>query len=316
MKMSARPLKIFSGSSNPELTAEICRYLGLESSKIELKRFKDGEISVKIKENVRAHDIYIIQSTCYPTNDHIMELLLMIDAAFRASASRVTAVIPYFGYARQDRKVEPRVPISSKVVANIIQTTGADRVLTMDLHADQIQGFFDIPVDNLYASPIAIDHVKGLRIKDPVVVSPDSGGADRARFLAKNIDASLAIIDKRRPEANVSEVMNVIGDVKGKNCILVDDMVDTGGSISKAAIALKERGAEDVYCLFSHGVLSGDAVSKLEAAPFTEIIFTNTIPLKKEKLLPNMHILSVAPLFGEAIRRIHNGESVSSLFLQ
>lgn len=313
--MSERPLKIFSGSSNPELAHEICRYLGIELSEVELKRFKDGEISVKIKENIRAHDIYIIQSTCNPTNDHIMELLLMIDAAFRASASRVTAVVPYFGYARQDRKVEPRVPISAKVVANIIQTTGADRLLTMDLHADQIQGFFDIPVDNLYASPIAIEYVRGLRIENAVVVSPDSGGADRARFLAKNINAGLAIIDKRRPEANISEVMNVIGDVTGKNCILVDDMVDTGGSISKAAQALKEMGANDVYCLFSHAVLSGDAICKLEEAPFKEIIFTNSIPFRKEKSLKNMHILSIAPLFGEAIRRIHNGESVSSLFL-
>lgn len=312
--MSTRPLKIFSGTSNPDLSSEICSYLDMSLSKIDIQRFQDGEISVKIKENIRAHDIYIVQSLCYPTNDHIMELLLMIDAAFRASASRITAVIPYFGYARQDRKVEPRVPISAKVVANIIQRTGAGRVLTMDLHADQIQGFFDIPVDNLFASQIAIKYINEIGINNAIVVSPDSGGADRARFIGKNINAGLAIVDKRRSEANVSEVMNVIGDVQGKNCILVDDMVDTGGSISKAAVALKEQGAEDIYCLFSHPVLSGEAVKKLSAAPFKEIIFTNSIPYKQQKS-DNMHILSVAPLFGEAIRRIHNGESVSSLFL-
>ncbi len=308
-------MKLFSGSSNPELAQEMARYLGVELSKIELKSFKDGETSVKLKDNVRGHDVFIIQSTCNPTNDHIIELLLIIDAAMRASAKRVTAVVPYFGYARQDRKVEPRVPISAKVMANIIQVTGADRLLTMDLHADQIQGFFDVPVDNLFATPIAIDYIKSLRIKDPVVVSPDAGGVDRARFLAKNIHADLAIVDKRRPEANVAEVMNVIGDVKGKNCILVDDMVDTGGSISKACLALKEFGALDVYCLFSHPVLSGEALEKMRDAEFQEIITTNTIPIKEERKTDNLTVLSVAPLFGEAIRRIYNGESVSSLFV-
>ena len=311
--MGLRSLKIFSGSSNPALAQEICDYLSIAMSEVELKRFKDGEISVKIKENIRAHDIYIIQSTCKPTNDHIMELLLLIDAAFRASASRITAVIPYFGYARQDRKVEPRVPISAKVVANILQATGVDRVVTMDLHADQIQGFFDIPVDNLFASPIAVDYIKELDIKDPVVVSPDSGGAERARFYGRHINAGLAIIDKRRPEANVADVMHVIGDVKDKNCIIVDDMVDTGGSISKASIALKEQGAKDVYCLFSHGVLSDNAHERMKEGKFKEIIYTNSIPVKHN--LDNVKILSIAPLFGEAIRRIHNGESVSSLFI-
>ncbi len=313
--MNNSPLKLFSGSSNIELAKEIAGYLGTELSGIELKRFKDGEISVKLKDNVRAHDVFIIQSTCNPSNDHIMELLLMIDAAVRASASRITAVIPYFGYARQDRKVEPRVPISAKVVSNIIQVTGADRVLTMDLHADQIQGFFDIPVDNLYASPIAIDYLKSLSLENVVVVSPDAGGVDRARFLAKKLNSSLAIIDKRRPEANVVDIMNVIGEVKGKNCILIDDIVDTAGSITKAAFALKERGANDVYCLFSHAVLSDNAVDNLRRAEFKEIIFTNSIPLPDHKKLRNMQILSIAPLFGEAIRRIHNGESVSSLFI-
>ncbi|HNW27066.1 MAG TPA: ribose-phosphate pyrophosphokinase [Spirochaetota bacterium] len=308
-------LKLFSGSSNPDLAQEIASYLNIELSKVELKRFKDGEISVKIKENVRGHDVFIIQSTCSPTNDHVIELLLMIDAALRASAGRITAVIPYFGYARQDRKVEPRVPISSKVMANIIQATGADRVLTMELHAEQIQGFFDIPVDNLYSKPVAIEYIKQLHIKDAVMVSPDSGGAERARSYAKNIYAGLAIIDKRRPEPNVAEVQYVIGDVKGKNCILVDDMVDTGGSISKAAGALREQGANDVYCLFTHPVLSGDAIEKMESAGFKEIIFTNTIPYRAKREMKGMKILSIAPLFGEAIRRIHNGESVSSLFV-
>jgi ribose-phosphate pyrophosphokinase len=308
-------LKLFSGSSNPDLANEIARYLNMELSKIELRRFKDGENWAKIKENVRGHDVFIIQSTCSPANDHIIELLLMIDAAFRASAGRIAVVIPYFGYARQDRKVEPRVPISSKVVANIIQVTGADRVLTMDLHAEQIQGFFDIPLDNLYAAPVAIEYIKGLKLKDVVVVSPDSGGAERARFYAKNIDAGLAIIDKRRPEPNVAEVQYVIGDVQNKNCILVDDMVDTGGSISKAVGALKAQGAKDVYCLFTHPVLSGDAIDKLESAGFKEIMFTNTIPYRGPRKIKGMKVLSIAPLFGEAIRRIHNGESVSSLFV-
>ena len=313
--MEDSSLKIFSGVSNNALSLEIARYLGMELSGIELKRFKDGEISVKIKDNVRAHDVFIIQSTCNPSNDHIMELLFIIDAAVRASALRVTAVIPYFGYARQDRKVEPRVPISAKVVSNIIQVTGADRVLTMDLHADQIQGFFDIPVDNLYATPTAIQYLSELNIENVVVVSPDTGGVDRARFLAKKLDTSLAIIDKRRNEPNVSDVMNVIGEVSGKNCILVDDIADTAGSISKAAMALRERGARDIYCFFSHPVLSDNAVENLRMAEFKEIIFTNSIPLPEEKKLNNMKVLSIAPLFGEAIKRIHNGESVSSLFL-
>jgi ribose-phosphate pyrophosphokinase len=308
-------LKVFSGSSNPGLAEEIARYLNIELSRCELKRFMDGEISVKIKDNVRGHDVFIIQSTCYPTNDHVIELLLLIDAALRASAGRITAVIPYFGYARQDRKVEPRVPISSKVMANIITVAGADRVLTMELHAEQIQGFFDIPVDNLYSAPVAIEYMKALHLKDAVMVSPDSGGAERARFYAKKLNAGLAIIDKRRPEPNVAEIQHVIGDVSGKNCVMVDDMVDTGGSISKAAGALRKEGAKDVYCLFTHPVLSGKAVENMESAGFKEIIFTNTIPYRAEREMQGMQILSIAPLFGEAIRRIHNGESVSSLFV-
>jgi ribose-phosphate pyrophosphokinase len=313
--MAENLLKVFTGTSNPVLAEEIADYLGIELSKIDVKRFQDGEISVKIKENVRGQDVFIIQSTCRPTNDNVIELLLMIDAALRASAGRITAVIPYFGYARQDRKVEPRVPISSKVMANIIQVAGADRVLTMELHAEQIQGFFDIPVDNLLSAPIAIEYIKKLKLKDLVMVSPDSGGAERARFYAKNVDAGLAIIDKRRPEPNVAEVQYVIGDVEGKNCILVDDMVDTGGSISKAAGALRKQGAKDVYGLFTHPVLSGDAIHNLESAGFKEILFTNTIPYRGERKIKGMTILSTASLFGEAIRRIHECESVSSLFV-
>lgn len=311
---SNRMMKIFSGSSNPELAEQIAKQAGVGLAQIELKRFKDGEISVKLKENVRGQDVFIVQSTCTPTNDHLVELLLIIDAAMRASAARITAVIPYFGYARQDRKVEPRVPISAKVVANIIQVTGAHRVLTMDLHADQIQGFFDIPVDNLFASPIFIDYAYNLNVSDCVVVSPDSGGAERARAFSKGIQAGLAIMDKRRPTANIAEIMNVIGDVNEKNCILIDDMVDTGGSLLKATAALKKNGAKDLYCIFSHPVLSADAKKNLEEAGFKKIICTNTIPIKEENQPKNLVILSVAQLFGEAIRRIHNGESVSSLF--
>jgi ribose-phosphate pyrophosphokinase len=308
-------MKIFSGSSNFPLANEIARYLGIELSAVDLDRFKDGEISVRIGENVRGVDVFIIQSTCNPVNDYIMELLLMVDAAFRASARRITAVIPYFGYARQDRKVEPRVPISSKVVANILQAVRINRALTMDLHSDQIQGFFDVPVDNLFATPIVINYLKELNIENASVVSPDTGGAERARFLAKKLGAELAIIDKRRPEANISEVMNVIGQVEGKNCILVDDMVDTAGSITEAAQALRDTGANDVYCVATHPILSADATMKLLNADFKEIIFTNTISIPPDKMLDNIKVLSIAPLFGEAIRRIHEGESVSSLFV-
>jgi ribose-phosphate pyrophosphokinase len=247
-----------------------------------------------------------------------MELLLMVDAAMRASAQRITAVIPYYGYARQDRKVEPRVPISAKLVANMLQAAGVDRILTMELHSDQIQGFFDIPVDNLFASPLVIEYVKELNLHNPTVVSPDTGGAERARFLARNIGAELAIVDKRRPEPNKSEVMNIIGEesVKNHNCILIDDMIDTAGSITQAAHALREKGAKDIYCIATHAVLSENATEKLKKANFKEIILTNTIDISERKLLPNMKILSMAPLFGEAIRRIHNGESVSSLFVR
>lgn len=310
-----KEMKILSGSSNRPLAEEIARYLGTGLAEVELKKFKDGEISTKIGENVREVDLFIIQSTCNPANDHLLELLLLIDAAYRASAKRITAVMPYYGYARQDRKVEPRVPISAKVVANVLQAVGVKRILTMELHSDQIQGFFDIPVDNLIATPIVIEYLNRLKINDPMVVSPDTGGVVRARFLGKKLNAGLAIIDKRRPEPNVSQVMNVIGDVKGKNCILVDDMIDTAGSISSAAMALKESGAKDVYCVSTHAVLSEDAAEKLMKAGFKEIVVTNTIPIPEGKHLPNMTVLSIAPLLGEAIQRIHYGESVSSLFI-
>ncbi|HDP79329.1 MAG TPA: ribose-phosphate pyrophosphokinase [Spirochaetes bacterium] len=310
-----RELKLISGSSNWALAEEIARYLNKSLAEVELKKFKDGEISVKIRENVREVDLFIIQSTCNPVNDHLMELLLLIDAAMRASARRVTAVIPYFGYARQDRKVEPRVPISAKVVADLLQAVGVKRILTMELHAEQIQGFFNIPVDNLISVPPVVEHISRLNISDMVVVSPDSGGVERARFLAKKINAGLAIIDKRRPEANVCQIMHVIGDVRGKNCILVDDMVDTAGSISGAADALRENGAKDIYCVATHPVLSGEAAIKLKNADFREIVTTNTIPIPESKKLKNLKIISMAPLLGEAIRRIHYGESVSSLFV-
>ncbi|MFW5770579.1 MAG: ribose-phosphate diphosphokinase [Spirochaetota bacterium] len=312
------PMKLFSGSSNRSLAQEIAEYLGIELSETELRKFKDGEISIKIGENVRGVDTFIVQSTSYPANDNLMELLLMVDAAMRASAQRITIVIPYYGYARQDRKVEPRVPISAKVVANLLQSVGVDRVLTMELHSDQIQGFFDIPVDNLFGSPLMIDYLKSLNLHEPTVVSPDTGGTERARFLAKNLNAELAIVDKRRPVANESEVMNVIGEVnvKGHDCILIDDMIDTAGSITGAARALRDLNARDIYCVSTHAVLSDIASEKLRKADFKEIIVTNTIAIPEEKVLPNMTILSMAPLFGEAIRRIHNGESVSSLFIK
>ena len=313
--MKTGNMVLFSGLSNVGLATEIADYVGVPLSPIELKRFKDNEVSVKLKASVRGQDVFLIQSTSNPANEHIMELLLMVDAAMRASAGRITVVIPYFGYARQDRKVEPRVPISAKVMANLLQSVGVNRVLTMDLHADQIQGFFDISVDNLFASPVVIDYIKKMNIENVTVVSPDTGGVDRARFLAKNLDTDLAIIDKRRPEANVAEVMNIIGDVKGRNCIIIDDMVDTGGSITKACQALKESGALDVYCVFTHPVLSDNAIVRLDKANFKEIIFTNTIKFDDFDKYERLKVLSMAPLFGEAIRRIHNSESVSSLFL-
>jgi ribose-phosphate pyrophosphokinase len=306
---------VFSGNANIPLAKEISSILGLPMGKSNVKQFSDGESWVKIEENVRGRDIFVVQSISNPSNDNLMELLLMIDALRRASARRITAVIPYYGYGRQDRKVEPRVPISARLVADLIQAPGPNRVLTMDLHADQIQGFFHIPVDHLFFSAVLYDYIKNKEISDLVVVSPDSGGAERARFLGKKLNANLAIIDKRRPQANESIVMNIIGDVKDKNCLLLDDMIDTAGTICKGAKALLENGAKSVICCATHGVLSGDAVNNLNATDFTEIVLSNTIQIPESKKINNLKTLSVAPIFAEAIQRIHNEESISSLFI-
>ena len=308
-------LLIFSGESNLALADDICAYLDIPLGKAVLKRFSDGEMSVKLNENVRGRDVFVIQPLSAPTNDYLIQLLLMLDALRRASAKRITAVIPYYGYARQDRKSEPRVPISARVVADLIETMLPDRLICVDLHADQIQGFFRIPVDHLYAAPIFVNYIKEKKLQSPVLVAPDTGGVERARFLARQLHVSLAIIDKRRPNANVSEVMHVIGDVTGRDCILYDDMIDTGGTITNAATALKKSGAKSVIVCASHAVLSADAVKRLENSDLDEIIFSNTISLPKSDTLKKIKVLSIAHIIGEAIRRIHNEESVSSLFL-
>lgn len=313
--MKEADLKVLAGTSNTELSAEIARYLGVDLGGIDLKRFSDGEISVRIAENVRGMDVFIIQSTNFPTNDNIMELMLIVDALRRASARRITAVIPYYGYGRQDRKVEPRVPISAKVVANMLEAGGIKRMLAVDLHADQIQGFFEIPVDHLFAAPILIKYFKNMHLHNVVVVSPDSGGAERARFFAKQLDGNLAIVDKRREKANESEVMNIIGDVKDKNCILIDDMIDTAGTICNSAAALRSAGAKKIVAAATHGVFSGPAIERLENSEIDEIVVTNTINIPQKKRIEKMRILSIAELVGEAIIRIHEERSVSSLFL-
>ena len=311
---SLRGLKIFSGNANRPLAEGICTYLGVPLGKTHVGRFADGEINVQIEENVRGADCYVIQPTCRPTNENLMELLIMIDALRRASAGRITAVIPYFGYARADRKTAPRVPISSKLVANLIVTAGAQRVITMDLHAAQIQGFFDIPVDHLYAAPILLDYVKKKNLKNLVVVSPDVGGVERARAFAKRLNAQLVIIDKRRPRPNEASVYNIIGDVKGKNCFILDDMVDTGGTLCKVADKIRENGALKVYAACIHGVLSGAAHDLISKSSLEEMILTDSIPvhaLAGGKLT----VLSIAPLMGEAIARNHQGKSISALFV-
>jgi len=310
-----KDLAIFSGNSNRTLAEDICKNLHIELGKASCKRFSDGEIAVKIEENVRGRDVFVVQSVSNPANDNLMELLLMIDALRRASARRITAVIPYYGYGRQDRKVEPRVPISARMVADLIQVTGPNRVLTMDLHADQIQGFFHIPVDHLFFSPVMHDYLSSKNLQDLVVVSPDSGGAERARFLGKKLNASLAIIDKRRPQANESVVMHIIGDIQNKNCLILDDMMDTAGTTCKAATALLANGAKSVMCCATHGVLSGKAMDNLNSINFKEIVLSNSINIPPEKKINNLTVLSVAPLFAKAIQRIHNEESISSLFL-
>ncbi|MBI3395454.1 MAG: ribose-phosphate pyrophosphokinase [Spirochaetia bacterium] len=308
-------LVIFSGTANKPLAEEICEYLRMPMGRAAVKKFSDGEISVKLEDNVRGRDVFLVQPVSSPANDNLMELILMIDAARRASAYRITPVIPYYGYGRQDRKVEPRVPISARVVADLIEAMAPRRLLTMDLHADQIQGFFKIPVDHLYAAPVFVDFLRRKQIPDAVVVSPDAGGVERSRFLARQIGAGLAIIDKRRPRANESEVMHVIGEVKGKTCVLYDDMIDTAGTIAKAAKALKENGAARVMACATHAVLSGPAITRLAESPIDEVVLTNSIQLPPEKKIDKITVLSVAGLCGEAIRRIHNEESVSSLFL-
>jgi ribose-phosphate pyrophosphokinase len=307
-------LKIFTGNANPKLAQEICDYLKVPLGKAKVGRFSDGEISIAIDESVRGADVFVIQPTCNPVNENLMELLILIDALRRASAWRITAVIPYYGYARQERKTRARDPISAKLVANLITAAGADRVLTMDLHAGAIQGFFDIPVDHLTAIPILADYFKGLNLKELVVVSPDVGGVIRARNLAERLGAEIAIIDKRRPAPNVAEVMNIIGEVEGKTVIMVDDLIDTAGTICLGAEALKEHGARAIYACCTHPVLSGPAVERLKAAPVEEIVVCNTIPVPLEKNIPKLRHLSVAPLLGEAIMRIHRDESVSTLF--
>lgn len=318
MKYQGKDIKIFTGNANKETAQEIAAYLNLPLGNAQVGTFSDGEIVVSIGESVRGSDVFLIQSTCQPVNNNLMELLLMIDGLKRASAARITAVMPYFGYARQDRKTKSRDPISAKLVADVLTTAGADRILTMDLHAAQIQGFFNIPVDHLLGVPILLPYFEqkfnGNR-KDVVVMSPDLGSVTRARNFAEKFESSMAIVDKRRQKANVSEVMNIIGDVDGKDVILVDDMVDTAGTLCNAAIAAKEHGANHIYACATHGVLSGPAIERIEASPIEEIVFLNTVPLPPEKQIEKIKMLSVAPVFAEAIGRIHSHRPVSPLFV-
>jgi len=307
--------EIFTGNSNPQLAKEICDYLELPPGKIEVGRFSDGEVSVKIEENVRGRDVFIVQSVCAPVNESLVELLVMIDAARRASAKRITAVLPYYGYARQDWKERPRVPITAKLVANLITAAGANRVLTMDLHTPQIQGFFDIPLDHLFAAPVLIKYFQELNLSNLVVVAPDVGSIKTARAFAKRLHAALAVVDKRRNSPDSVEVMHLIGEVKGKDVVIVDDLVASGGTLCEAADALKENGARNIYASITHGVLSGNAIENIANSSLEKLIITDTIPLTKEKELKKIEVLSVASLLGEAIRCIHLAKSVSSLFI-
>ena len=312
-------IKVFSGTAHPALAAEICEHLDCELGKANTERFSDGEFNFSIGENVRGSDVFIVQSTCPPSDRHLMELLIMIDTFIRASAERVTAVIPYFGYARSDKKDRPRVPISAKLVANLITKAGAERVLTIDLHASQIQGFFDIPVDHLYAAPIVVEYFRANPIENLIVVAPDTGGAERARAYAKRLNAGLALCDKRRERPNEADVMNIVGDVRGKNCLIIDDMCDTGGTICKVAEALHKAGATAIFACFTHGVLSGAAVENIRNSHLEKVIVTNTIPIR-ENGMPlveggKIEVLSVAKLLASAIRSIHDETSVSSLFI-
>ncbi len=313
--------KIFSGTANEPLADEVCHFLGMQRGQAQVIRFKDGECYVQIQENVRGADVFVMQPTCRPVDEHLMELLLMIDALKRASARRITAVIPYFGYARQDRKDKPRSPISSKLVADLLTTAGAHRALIVDLHTPQLQGFFNIPVDHLFASPVLVDHFRKLALPNLTVVSPDAGGVERARFFAKKVDAALAIVDKRRVEMNVAEIMHVIGDVRGRTCLVIDDLIDTAGTLVKTASALIENGATSVYACASHAVLSGPAVENIKNSVIQEVVVTNTIPLtpeadaaRKEKG-GKITVLSIAGLIGRAIQANHEETSVSKLFM-
>ncbi len=312
-------IKVFAGNSHRALADEICRNLSLDMGKSATDRFSDGEFNFQIGENVRGMDVFIIQPTCPPTDQNLMELLIMIDTFMRASAERVTAVMPYFGYARSDKKDRPRVPIAAKLVANLLTTAGTNRILTIDLHAAQIQGFFDIPVDHLYAAPIVVEYFRENPIENLIVVSPDTGGAERARAYAKRLNAGLALCDKRREKANVSEVMNIVGDVRGKNCLIIDDMCDTGGTICKVAEALHKAGANDIYACFTHAVLSGKATENINDSHLKKVIVTNTIPLcgKGEAMRTEgrIEVLSVGKLLASAIKSIHDETSVSSLFI-
>jgi ribose-phosphate pyrophosphokinase len=306
---------LFTGNANQPLAQEIADHLGIALGKAEVSRFSDGESQVQINENVRGADVFVLQPTCPPVNDSLVELLVMLDAFKRASARRITAVLPYYGYARQDRKVLPRVPISAKLVADLITAAGAQRVLALDLHAGQIQGFFDIPVDHLFAAPVIIDYLGKKDLHDATVVSPDAGGVERARAIAKRLRAGLAIIDKRREGPNISVFMHLIGDVKGKDVVIIDDMIDTAGTLVQAVEALKREGARRMLACGVHAVLSGPAIPRIEGSPLEEVVVTNSIPISPEKRIKKMTVLSVAPLLGEAIRRIHDEESVSTLFV-
>lgn len=311
-----KALTIFSGNSNRELAQSICRNVETPLGDADVTRFADGEIYVEIKENVRGVNCFVVQSTCSPVNDNLMELLVMIDALKRASAGSIIAVIPYFGYARQDRKSKPRTPISARLVADLLTAAGVNRVLSIDLHAGQIQGFFNIPVDHLYAMPVLMDHLRSRFSADAVIVSPDAGGVERARAYSKRLGASLAIIDKRRPAPNVSEVVHIIGDVRGRDAIIVDDMVDTAGTLCAAAQAVTNQGARSVFACASHGVLSDPALERIKASPVQELIITDTVPARPDaRACSKIRVLSVARLLGEAVKRIHHGDSISSLFI-
>lgn len=316
--MVSNSLMVFSGNANPKLALSVTQHLNIPLGRATVNRFSDGEVAVEINENVRGQDVFVLQSTCAPTNDNLMELMIMVDALRRASARRITAAIPYYGYARQDRRPRSaRVAISAKVVANMLQSVGVDRVLTMDLHADQIQGFFDIPVDNIYSTPVLLNDILAHQYPNLMVVSPDVGGVVRARAMAKALDVDLAIIDKRRPRANVAEIMNIIGEVKGCTCVITDDIVDTAGTLCNAASALKERGAVRVLAYAAHPVLSGNAVDRITNSPLDELVITDTIPLRPEaEACPKIRQLSCAALIGETISRIANESSVSSLFAE